>query len=254
MPGKIRLFMSLVLAGLCACCCLAYGSQVRADAERVRGEALERYGGETVQLLIATRTIEAGEELHPEDVAVREWLTDFAPADAITSLAEIEGRQVQIAAAAGVPLTTLNFRETDAALEVPSGCVALTFALTDRLALPGTAHVGSMIAAYEVGTSGVKLVASGLQILRLPAEGAALQRGSITLAAQPRDVSHLLAAGAEGSLRFASPADDVLDLSGGLPVAPTEVSVSVPVAPAGSSQSAVTSAAPDPVVATNEGA
>lgn len=224
MTRRFRLMVSGACALLAAALCGLYGQHVREEADRVRTEALERYGGEVVSLVVAPEGLEAGDVVDRRNVAERDWLADLAPRDAVTGLDEVLGSEVTVPAAAGAPLTSLNFRDSEDAIEVPSGLVALSVPVTEDLGLPSSAAAGTQLAAYEVSDSGVSLVSAELVVLRAPAEqGSVGSRGSVTLAVSPESVASVLSAGAEGSLRLALPADDAADLSAGLGTAPTEV-------------------------------
>ena len=227
MTRRLRLVVSGACALLAVLLCALYAQRVREEAERVRSEALERYGGEVVSLVVAPEGLEAGEVVDRGNAVERDWLADLAPADAVTSLDEVLGAEVTVPAAAGAPLTALNFRTSGDALEVPSGRVALSVPVTDDLGLPSVVAAGTELVAYEVSDSGVSVVAVDVQVLRPPAEQSSLgTRGSVALAVAPEDVARVLASSAEGSLRLALPADDVSGLDAnerGVTSAPTEV-------------------------------
>lgn len=222
--GRLRLIVSAALAALSVVLCLLYGQGVRAEAERERAETLERYGGEVVRLVVATEQLEIGDVVSRQNVAERDWLADLAPQGALVSADELMGSEVTVPAAAGAPLSQLNFRETGGQVEVPDGKVALSLAVSEKLGLPAGLRAGSELAAYEVTDAGVRLVAGSLQVLSAPAEQQALgTRGAVVVAVQPGDVASVLAASAEGSLRMALPADDVEELETGAVAAPSRV-------------------------------
>lgn len=224
MRRRLRLVVSGACALLAAALCGLYGQHVRDEADRVRTEALERYGGEVVSLVVAPEGLEVGDVVDRRNVTERDWLSDLAPRDAVVGMDEVLGAEVTVPAAAGAPLTSLNFRSSEDAVEVPSGCVALTVPVTQDLGFPSATAAGTTLAAYEVGDSGVRLVAADLLVLRAPADQSAVgSRGDVTLAARPESVASVLSASTEGSLRLAVPADDAGDLSSGLGTAPTEV-------------------------------
>jgi len=142
MSRRFRLILSGAFALLAVVLCAAYAQHVREEAESVRAEALERYGGEVVSLVVADGAIEKGDVIDSSNVSVREWLADLAPTDAVTSLDDVIGTQVTVPAASGSPLTSLNFRDESEMTEVPSGHVALSLPVTDKLALTGSVCAG----------------------------------------------------------------------------------------------------------------
>ena len=219
MRRRFRLVVSGACALAAALVCGLYGQHVRDEAERVRTEALVRYGGEVVSLLVAPDGLEAGEVVDGRNVVERDWLADLAPEGAVVGIDSVIGEEVTVPAAAGAPLTNLNFRDSEDAIDVPSGRVALSIPVTEDLGLPSSAAEGTTLAAYEVTDSGVSLLAADLTVLRSPAERSSVgSRGAVTLAVSPGSVASVLASSAEGSLRLALPADDAEGLETGAEV------------------------------------
>ena len=224
MTRRFRLAASGALALLAAAACALYGQQVREEAERVRAEALERYGGEVVQLVVAPEGLEAGDVVDRGNVTEREWLVELVPEGAVTSVEAVLGASVTVPAAAGAPLTSLNFRESADALEVPDGLVAISVPVTDDLALPRLAKAGSTLSAYAVSDDGVRLLTSSVQVLEaLGEKGGLAVAGELTVAVAPEDVAPVLAASASGSLRLTLPSEEAASVPEGSVQAPTEV-------------------------------
>lgn len=225
MTRRFRLALSGSCAALAALLCVLYGQHVRDQADRVRTEALERYGGEVVSLVVAPDGLEAGEVVDGGNVTERDWLADLAPEGAVTGLDAVMGAEVTVPAAAGAPLTDLNFRDSEDAVEVPSGRVALSLPVAESLGLPPSASEGTVLAAYRVSDAGVSLLSADLQVLRAPGEQTGVgSRGTVTVAVTPEAVASVLSASADGSLRLALPADDATGLENGSGAAPTSVS------------------------------
>ncbi|HIZ46561.1 MAG TPA: hypothetical protein IAA19_06025 [Candidatus Olsenella pullistercoris] len=234
MKRRTRLVVSGALALLAAAACALYGQQVREEAQRVRAEALERYGGEVVRLVVATEGLEPGDVVSRANVAEREWVADLAPQGAVTGIDEVLGSEVTVPAAAGAPLTSLNFRERADAVEVPEGAVAISVALTDDLGLPRSAEAGSVLVAYEVADDGVRLIAGDVEVIEAPVDtGGLMTTGELTIAVAPEDVASVLAAGASGALRLALPSEGATGLPEEQLQAPTEVGSEGATAPEG---------------------
>lgn len=209
MRRRLRLAVAGTTAMLAAVACVLYGQQVREEAQRVRAEALERYGGEVVSLVVATEPLEVGDVVDRRNVAEREWLVDLAPAGAVRGLDSVLGTEVTVPVAEGAPLTSLNFRDAEDALEVPEGLVAISVPLSNDLALPRSVEVGSELAAYAVTEDGVRLVSKSLQVIGAPSEQTGLlSGGELTVAVAPQDVAALLSASDSGALRLALPSDE----------------------------------------------
>ena len=231
MSPRIR----IVCAGACAALAMlvtaAYASHIRKEADRVRAEALERYGGEVVSLVVCTDLLEVGDTISSSNVIEMEWLADLAPQDAVTSVDDVIGLQVTVPLAEGEPLTSLNFRDSTEMIEVPAGLVALTVPVTDKLGVPRDITVGATLVAYETADSGAQPIASQVKVLSTPSATGMGTSSTMTIAVAPDDVPRILGASASGSLRLVMPAPDVA----GVPEdVPGEAPSSVP--PAGEDQ------------------
>ena len=147
------------------------------------------------------------------------------PEGAITNLDDVVGKKVTVAVASGAPLTQLNLRETGAAVEVPSGMIAVSVPLTDKLGVGEGVVAGDRLVAYRVADGTATVLAREATVLSLPEGAKTLASGSqaMTIALAPEDVSSVLAASTEGSLRFGLPASDVQGVDAGVPAAPTKV-------------------------------
>ena len=222
MTRRLRLGLATACSLLAVVLCLAYGRQTRAEAERERAEALERYGGEVTRVVVASQGLEAGEVVTRQNVAERDWVSDLVPAGTIVELDEVLGRQVSVPAAQGAPLTAVNFREEGTAAEVPDGYAAVSIPAGEKLGLPAGIKAGTRIAAFRVRDAGARLVTSDLQVISAAADISVGGRATVTLAARPSDVPELLVAGGEGSLRLVVPADGV-EVVAGDQTAPSEV-------------------------------
>lgn len=224
MTRRFRLVVSGACALLAATLCLAYGRAERERVERERSEALERYGGEVVSLVVATEGIEAGQVVDRGNVAERDWLADLAPEGAVTGIDAVLGSEVSVPVAAGAPLTDLNFRDPSDAVDVPADRVALSVPASADLGLPPATAAGDVLAAYEVTADGVRSISRDVQVLAAPQAGSGLMStGTLTVAVRPGEVARVLAASGEGSLRLALPGDEALTGSGEEVAAPSEV-------------------------------
>ena len=209
MSLRVRVIIASGCALVAVVLCLSYADGVRQEAERVRSEAIARYGGEVVELVVATEQIEAGTTLSSSNVTTREWLSDLAPTEAETSLDDVVGKEVTCPVAEGCPLTSLAFRADEEALEVPEGRVAVSLQLTDKLGISSHVSKGSKVNAYRVDEEDAKLVACDMEVLAMPQSTSYGTAGSqVTIAARSKDVPDLLYASSDGSLRLVLPSED----------------------------------------------
>lgn len=224
MSRRFRLVLSGACALLAALLCILYGQSVREESEAARAEVLERFGGEVVPIVVAAQGLEAGDVVDSANAFEADWASDLVPSGAYTSLEDVYGLEITEPVAQGVPLTELNFRDNDSQIDVPSGKVALTLQVSEKLGLPTSAGPGTQLAAYEVGDEGVELLSASLEVLRYAgSESAVGSRGNVTVALDSSEVPSVLMASAEGSLRLALPADDADVSADDSAEAPTEV-------------------------------
>lgn len=221
MSLKFRIALSLACAVLAALIFLSYGDQVRADAEQVRSEAIARYGGEVVSIVVSNRTLEAGETISATDVTQRDWVADLVPEGAFTNLDEVIGKGVTAPIAKGAPVCELNFRANNEQLEVPKGMVAVSVPLTDRTGVPTDIVTGSKVVAYSTDNEGTTLVTEDVVVLSIPNSSSMGASSTLTLAVVPDAVPAVLTASAEGTLRIVVPADDVENAAGSVQADPS---------------------------------
>lgn len=207
---RFRIVLSTACALLAVMLFVTYANHVRGEAERIRSEAIARYGGEVVELAVASETLEPGDVATHSNVSMREWLLDLAPEGALTSLDDVYGLEVGAPIAKGTPLTQLAFRSTSEVAEVPEGCVAVTIPITDKLGVPRSITVGASLVAYEVGSSDTRLISEGMTVLAIPGLASQYTTGAqITVSVPAEDAPVVLAAAATNDLRLVMPAKDV---------------------------------------------
>ena len=221
MSFKFRIALSLACAVLAALIFLSYGDHIRADAEQVRSEAIARYGGEIVSIVVSNRTLEAGETISAADVTQCDWVADLVPEGAFINLDEVIGKGVTVPIAKGAPVCDLNFRTNDEQLEVPQGMVAVSVPLTDRTGVPVEVVAGSNVIAYATSDEGTTLVTEDVVVLSMPESSSIGAAATLTLAVSPDAVPVVLTASAEGTLRIVVPADDVDNTAGAVQADPS---------------------------------
>lgn len=224
MSSKARIAIALACAVLAVVASQAYAQEARRKEAQLRQETLDRYGGETVQLVVAAHRLEAGATITERDVALKEWVSELAPEGALMELDQAVGSTLTSNIAAGQVLTDLSIGSSDSSLEIPAGMVAVSFALTDKLGLVSGVDVGSRVFAYRVDEDGTQLVSGKVTVVSIHAEGGALSSSkTVTVAARPDDIPALLEAAAQGTLRLVLPATNVTEASAGVVSAPSVV-------------------------------
>ena len=210
MSMRFRLLLSAAFALLGVVACLAYAQTVRDEAQRVRASALERFGGEVAQLVVANQMLEAGDVVSEANVSVRDWASDLAPVGAITSLDEVFGRELSVPVAEGAPPTELNFRDGTVISAIPAGHVAVSIPVTDKLGISRSVTRGTRVSAYAVSSETPTLIAEEVEVLSELGAGVGIATSQqLTIAVLPEEVAAVLQASASGELRLVMPADDV---------------------------------------------
>ncbi len=79
---------------ICAACMAAYGNQLESAVADERAEMLERFGGEQVEVRVATRDIAVGERLSDANSTSQLWLSALLPDQAVIDAGDVAGRSV----------------------------------------------------------------------------------------------------------------------------------------------------------------
>lgn len=211
-----------ILCGVvCAVCVLAFMQTVRGEADAARAEAMAKYGGEQLEVCVATRDIAAGEVVSAADVDTRMWLVDLLPSDAVRDSSEIVGKQTSSSVLAGEVVSLQRFQSVDSVIDVPDDLCAISVPAKEVQAVGGAISPGSLVDMFVTGDSSTELVASNIQVL---ATGNALQKSSspnssgatswVTLAVKPAQVQEMVAAAARAELYFSLPGSGVAENNG----------------------------------------
>ena len=210
MSRRMRLLLSALCGVLAVVVGALYVGQVRAEGEQERNEAIRRYGGELVTLAVASRTIEAGEVVTASDVSMRDWVSSLAPKGSLTSIDDVVGKELSVPIAEGAPLTDLNFRQSEARLDIPSGHVALSVPLTEKLGISSSVQQGAHLSAYRAAEGSSEVLCGDVTVLSSPDNaGTVSGRGFVTIAVDAACIAPVISASTAGDLRLVLPADDV---------------------------------------------
>ena len=149
---KGALVVGLLCGIVCAVCVFSYASLVRGEADSARAEAMERYGGEQVEVLVATKDIYPGETLNSSNSTTRTWLSDLLPEDCISTLGEVKDAQVSSMIVKGEAISKRRFDSSAASIDVPEGCVALSVPAQDVQTVGGSLCAGCLVDVYATGS------------------------------------------------------------------------------------------------------
>ena len=204
-----------VLCGvLCVAGILSYTSDVRSDFEQERAEAFSRYGGEQVEILVATDDVAAGDMLDSTNSEKRLWLSELIPDGALADASDVAGIPATSPIYAGEVVLKHRFDERETvALQVPDGKCAVSVPAKAVSAVGGSVGPGSYVDVYASSGSATDLMAS--RVLVLSTSATAEEDGEkksdmawVTLAVEPAAVEEFITASQKSELYFVLPADE----------------------------------------------
>ena len=94
MTLRFRLIFATACAVLAIMLGAAYSDKVKADVERQRSDAIARYGGEVVGVVVTKDGLRPGDVVEASDVGMRDWVAELVPEGALTGLNDVVGREV----------------------------------------------------------------------------------------------------------------------------------------------------------------
>lgn len=200
----------------CALCVGLYVVGVRAEVEEARAEALERFGGDQIEVCVAQRDLAAGEIVDGGAVATKLWVADLLPDGAITDASQIVGRRLGSSVIKGEVLCEQRTEAAESALNVPTGKAAISVPARAVQAVGGSVEAGMLVDVYATGpVSTAKLVAGALVLATSASgEGASGTAEWVTLAVDPERVQEIVAAAQNLELYFALPAEGEIPADG----------------------------------------
>ena len=214
MSTKTRVVLAVVCAVLAAAGMIAYALSVRGQASGERERALERYGGETAEVCVASRPIAAGEAFSERNVEVLEWLVDLLPEGALADPDEVIGKTAACAIAQNTPLVSVMVESSSEPLSVPEGLVALSVPCTSDAAVGGALATGSLVDVYVVGDGTASPVAQAVQGLKTNVSSGLGSLAWAVLAVKPEQVESLVAACAVQKVYLTLPSEEELGSRG----------------------------------------
>ncbi len=176
---KGALIVGILCGVVCAACVFMYSSLVRGEADSARAEAMERYGGEQVEVLVATKDIYPGETLSSANSTTKTWLSDLLPEECVTNLADVKDVQVSSMIAKGEAISKRRFESSSASIEVPQGCVALSVAAQDVQAVGGSLRTGCLVDVYATGSQ-TACIGKNILVLATNVEGSSSSKSKVS--------------------------------------------------------------------------
>ncbi len=213
---KTTVAASIACGVLCAACVVAFMQGVRGEAEAARAEALARYGGEQLEVCVATRDLPAGQAIAAGDVELKMWVADLLPSDAAQTIEEVEGRVPSTPIMEGEVVVLKRFEGSNVTLDVPEGLAALSVPAKDVQAVGGSLAAGETADLYAVGGTSTVLLARDVLVLATSStgsEGAQTELSWVTVAIAPESVQEIIDASQKSELYFVLPSAESADES-----------------------------------------
>lgn len=215
MSVKARVIVAVVCGLLAAVMMVAYMSSVKDEAVGERDRALERYGGETVTVCVASRAIAAGEVFSERNVSELEWLVDLLPEGALAQADEVLGKTAACAIAQNTPLAAVHVAAVGQALGVPQGKVALSVPCSNDSAVGGELPAGSVVDVYVVGDGSARPAAQGIEVLKTNVTSGVGSLSWAILAVDPDQVEALVGLAATQKLYLTLPSGELAGTADG---------------------------------------
>ncbi len=206
--GKTTI-VGIVCGLVCAGSVFLYVQSVNSEAEAVRAEALARYGGEQLEVCVATQDIVAGEVVSSQAVEKQMWVADLLPTEAILDTKLVVGKTASSSIFSGEVITQHRFQEGLSSLEVPEGMHAVSVSAKEVQAVGGAISAGSYVDIYATGSSQTGLLAQNILVLETSTSASNDSSGDdiswITIAVDSSLVQEIVAATQTTELYFALP-------------------------------------------------
>lgn len=202
---------------ICAACMAAYGNQLESAVADERAEMLERFGGEQVEVRVATRDIAVGERLSDANSTSQLWLSALLPDQAVIDAGDVAGRSVTTPIFEGEVVCAQRFDETEEKpLQVPDGMCAVSVPADTLASVGGSVAPGALVDVYASSGSSTDLLAQSVLVLSTSASGQASASPAassplswVTLAVAPDRVEEFVAAAQRTELYFTLPASGI---------------------------------------------
>jgi pilus assembly protein CpaB len=220
-----RVLLALVCGVIAAIMLALYTNTLSNQASSSRADALVAYGGEQVDVLVATRDISAGESLDANNTSMQKWLADLLPVGAVTSTADAYGKELAVPLLKNEPVCAAKIGSTSGPVSVPDGLVACSVPTDDVSAVGGAITQGASVDVYAVGATTVNCIATGQLVLETSNGRGSDSVGNdnkrsglfsssnrdklewVTLAVKPELVEQLLVAARDKNLALVLPGD-----------------------------------------------
>ena len=148
MSQRTRTYISMA-SGLVAAICLGiFLHQTATASERAKTQLLNRFGGQTAEVLVATKTIRSGEKVTENAIASQSWPSILLPDDPYlrSEVHKVIGHSANSIILAGEPIRVARIDDAMSVLEsVPIGMQAITIPTDPVRAIGGQVRAGMKV-------------------------------------------------------------------------------------------------------------
>lgn len=206
MRTKRTVIVGLACGVVCAVAVACYTQSVQAEARQERDAALAEYGGDQVEVCVASRDLLEGETVSEDMVVTEAWLVDLLPEGTTGSCEDLIGNRLSSPVLEGEPISSKRFEDGSEDLAVPEGMTALSLPTTPANSAGGRLCAGSLVDVYSTGDSSTVLLVSGAMVLETGAQTSSSTGASwVTVAVAPDRVQELVDASRRTELSFVLP-------------------------------------------------
>lgn len=209
-----RLSVIAVVSGtLFAICMALFMFSLQRQADEEHAQMLARYGGEQVEVCVATRDIAAGERLDTSSLQTRLWVASLLPDGAICESSEAIGQVATTSILKGEVIVSKRFHKEASDLDIPAGCQAVSVPVKAVQAVGGSIQAGMCVDVYATGDASTTELMDNVLVLETSLNDSesltSSGNGWITLAIESQRVQEIVAAANKTNLYFAIPSEDV---------------------------------------------
>lgn len=184
---------------------------VQRQVEDAHAQTLARYGGEQVEVCVATRDIAAGERLDASTIESRLWVASLLPEDSVCDTADALGQTATTSIMKGEVIVAKRFKKNASNFDIPTGYQAVSVPVKAVQAVGGSIQSGMRVDIYATGDTTTAALASNVLVLDTSVgeseSFATSGTGWITLAIEPKRVQEIVAAANKTSLYFTIPGE-----------------------------------------------
>ena len=213
-----QIFIALACGIVAALCVFAYTASIKSEASMARAAAIQQYGGERAQILIANSDIPIGTTIDERNASVQEWLVDLLPqGHAAQDYQQVAGQVAQVEIKKNEPILLERVGDGSSRITVPDGLAAASVSSDDVLAVGGAIRAGSVVDVYvETAKGEITLIGERILVLEtsIPENAQSEKISWVTLAVKPTSVNELLSASTRGTIHFVLPGNSAAHQEG----------------------------------------